>query len=372
MNDLDVMRTMRADAPIPSQERLDTGRERLLAAIESSSPRAVPTRRRHGGIRGILLAGGAAAVATAVAVAMQMGVHPTAVDVRPTTLHPLPAADAKYTDLLVERAAFGWLPPGMRPNRFGVDHQVQDAYGVTADEPETRAVVHLNDYGRGKEPDLPALPGGAPGRRIPAPPVNGHDAYWTFAPDENGQSTFELRWQYAPDSWAELTATGLHGSSAELTTTAYKIAESVTFGGTRPVALPLHVDGVPGGLTPTATGLENTAFGEVSADLAFLEAGGSNLMITITKSDGVIGTGVPNAQGVIPGLPRPNTKLDGHLAFQKPGLVHVYGVNGFDVHMSATGAILAKLNETGGVAGLFHRTTILGTDEANWTTKPVN
>jgi hypothetical protein len=52
--------------------------------------------------------------------------------------------------------------------------------------------------------------------------------------------------------------------------------------------------------------------------------------------------------------------------------VHVYGVNGFDVQISAAGPALAKLNKTGGVAGLFHRTTVLGSDQASWTTNPVN
>ncbi|MFD0732055.1 hypothetical protein [Planotetraspora mira] len=372
MNDLDLVRAMRADTATPSRQRLDAGQERLLAAIASSPSRAVKTGRGLREIRRMLLAGAAAAVAAAVAVATQVGVHPGSVDVRPTTLHPLPAADADYTDLLVERASFGWLPDGLHANGYGIDRQYQDAFTITAIRPGTRSGVTLIDHGRGKEPDLPHLPGGVPGKRIPATPVNGHYAYWTFAPDENGQSTFELRWQYAPDSWAELAGNGLHGSSAELTTMAYKIAESVRFGGTRPIALPLHVDGVPGGLTPTTAGLNNGAFDEVSVGLSFLEPGASILEISMIKTDGTIGTGVPDEQGAILGLPRPNTKLNGHPAYRTPRFVYVYGVNGFDVSISATGAILAKLNETGGVSGLFLRTTVLGTDEAQWTTKPVN
>jgi hypothetical protein len=42
--------------------------------------------------------------------------------------------------------------------------------------------------------------------------------------------------------------------------------------------------------------------------------------------------------------------------------VWVYGVNGFDVQISASGSVLAKLDKTGGVAGLFHRLTVKGPD----------
>jgi hypothetical protein len=370
VNDLDLVRTMRADAPIPSQQRLDTGRERQLAAIESSSAawRAVRAGRRFGGVRGMLLAGGVAAVAAAVAVATQVGIHPA-------TLHTSPAAEsAKYTDLLVERAAFGWLPRGLHANGYVADRQDQDFFQVTAQGAKAGAGVTLTGYGRGKEPILPHLPGGVPGKRIPAAPINGHSAYWIFEPKESGQSSFELRWQYAPNSWADLVGNGLHGSSAELTRMAYKIAESATFGGTRPIAMPLHVDGVPGGLTPKRTVLNKGAFGEVSASLGFIVASPSDFLgIDITRSDGTIGTGVPGKPGApILGRPRPNTKLDGYPAYQTPSLVYVYGVNGFDVHISASGPVLAKLNKTGGVAGLFHRTTVLGSDEASWTTNPVN
>ncbi|WP_119728112.1 hypothetical protein [Thermomonospora amylolytica] len=368
MNDLDLVRTMRADAPIPSQRRLDAGRERLLAAIGSSSPAGGAgrtPRRRFGGVRGMVLAGGVAAVA-AVAVAVQVGV-------RPVTLNTTPAAEsAKYTDLMVERAAFGWLPDGLRANGYVADRQGKEFFQVTAQE--GKAAVTLTVYGRGKEPALPHLPGGVPGRRIPAEPVNGRPAYWIFQPDPNGQSSFELRWQYAPGGWADLEGNGLRGDGAELTRTAYRIAESATFGGARPIAMPLHVDGVPGGLTPKRAVLDKGAFGEVSALLEFIVTGPSDGMsITATKSDGTMGTGVSGRPGKsVPGRPRPNTKLNGHPAYRSPSLVHVYGVNGFDIRISASGSVLARLDKTGGVVGLFNRTTVLGLDETNWTTNPVN
>jgi hypothetical protein len=371
VNELDLMRTMRTDAPIPSQQRLDAGRERLLAAIDASpgARRPVRARRRLGGVRGMLLAGGVAAVAAGAVVATQ-------VDTTPVTVHGSPAAvSARYDNPLVERAAFGWLPRGMHANGYVADHQHEDFFQVTAQEGgKSGAIVTLTAYGRGKEPFLGYLPGGVPAKRVPAASINGHSAYWIFKPNPSGQSEFKLRWQYAPNRWAELEGNGLPGSSAELTRTAYRIAKAATFGGTRPIAMPLHVGGVPGGLTPKRTVLNNGAYGELSAIVDFIVDGpSSELGISVTKSDGTIGTAVPSGPGKpILGRPRPNTKLDGHPAYRTPSLVYAYAVNGFDVQINASGSALAKIDKTGGVAGLFHRLTVKGTDPANWTADPIN
>lgn len=369
MNELDLMRTMRTDAPIPSQQRLDTGRKRLLAAIGGSSgPRpAVRAARRFGGVRGMLLAaGGVAAVAAGA----------TVVGGSPVTLHSAPAAEAaKYSDPLVERATFGWLPRGLHVNGYIADHQHEKFFQVIAQEGgKGGAGVTLTAYERGKEPFLGYLPGGVPAKRIPAAPINGHPAYWIFKPNPSGQSSFKLRWQYAPNSWADLEGVQMQGDSAELTRTAHKIAAAAGFGSNRPIGMPLHVNGVPGGLSPDRTGLNNGAFGEVSASLGY-DAGGpsSNLQIGVTKSNGTIGTGVPSRPGgPIIGRPRPNMKLRGYPAYGTPSMVYVYGVKGFDVQISASGSVLAKVDKAGGVAGLFKRMTVLGTDPADWTTNPIN
>lgn len=371
MNDLDLLRTMRADAPVPSPRRLDAGRERLLAAIDSTPVKrpTAPAARRLGG-RVMLIAGGVTAVAAAAALAAQMGGHPA-------TVHSSPAAQyARYTDPLVERATFGWLPPGMHAGGYVADHQGQgqpEFFQVTAYDARTRATVTLTTYRRGQEPALGYLPGGVPAKRIPTRAVNGHPAYWIFAPNPSGQSSFKLRWEYAPKTWADLEGVGLRGRTGELTRIAYTIARSATLGGTRPIALPLHVDGVPGGLTPKRTVLNTGAYGQVGADLAFIVAGPSDeLSISVARSNGTVGTGTPDGRGVIRGHPRPNTTLDGHPAYRSRALVYVYRVNGFDVMINASGSILARLDRTGGVAGLFHRTTVLGGDRADWTTNPVN
>ncbi|MGI5233114.1 CU044_5270 family protein [Actinoallomurus sp. CA-142502] len=112
MNDLDLVRTMRADAPIPSPQRLDTGRERLLAAIDSR-PAAPRTGTRRGFVRWTALAGGLAAAAGAVVFAVSGGSTPATPPVRrspsssplstrqvllaaATTAERQPAADGAY------------------------------------------------------------------------------------------------------------------------------------------------------------------------------------------------------------------------------------------------------------------------------------
>ncbi|GAB3958971.1 hypothetical protein GCM10029978_005070 [Actinoallomurus acanthiterrae] len=370
MNDLDVMRTMRADAPIPSRQRLDAGEKRLIAAIdEPGARRAVQTRRRFGGFRIMLLAGGVAAAAGIAIVATQAGVSPV-------TVHGTPAAEAaKYSDPLVERATFGWLPRGMHANGYVADHQNEKFFQVIAQEgAKSGASVTLTAYERGKEPFLGYLPGKVPAKRIPAASINGHSAYWIYKPSPSGQSSFELRWQYAPNSWADLQGDELRGSSAELTRTAYRIAKSAKFGDNRPIEMPLHIGGVPGGLSPDRTVLNNGAHGELGAIVGYNSGGpSSDLQISIDKSNGTIGTAVPGGPGkAMKGLPRPNTKLKGHPAYRTPSLLYVYGDNGFDVEITASGAVLAKLNKTGGVVGLYQRMTVLGTDPASWTPNPIN
>ncbi|WP_345473909.1 CU044_5270 family protein [Actinoallomurus oryzae] len=94
MNDLDLVRTMRADAPIPSRQRLDTGRERLLAAIDSPSaaPR-VGTRsvRARGFARWTAVVGGLAAAAGAAVFAVSGGSTPAPRPVKRSPSTTLPS-----------------------------------------------------------------------------------------------------------------------------------------------------------------------------------------------------------------------------------------------------------------------------------------
>jgi hypothetical protein len=66
MNDLDLVRDLRADVPSPTRERLAPGRARLLTSISR------PSRPRYAR-RAVLPVAAAAAAASAVAVAVASG-----------------------------------------------------------------------------------------------------------------------------------------------------------------------------------------------------------------------------------------------------------------------------------------------------------
>jgi hypothetical protein len=44
---------------------------------------------------------------------------------------------------------------------------------------------------------------------------------------------------------------------------------------------------------------------------------------------------------------------------------------GFDITVQASGQTLQRLQTTGGIPGLYHRITVLGTAPSRWTTAPL-
>jgi hypothetical protein len=225
--------------------------------------------------------------------------------------------------------------------------------------------------------------------RVPAAPVGGHPAYWVTPPtlSPNAQLSFELRWQYAPGSWADLQAVGLPAASvAGLTATAYQIASSVSFGQALPVPMPLHVTGVPGGLTALRTSF---ATGPQLSALIYYASPPQNpadsLQISVVPPDQV--PGMPGGPAVGPKhagsgkkVPAVNTVIDGHQAYDSQlddphagsASLLVVDVRGFDVGIDASGQVLTELSGSGGLAGLFSRITIYGGNRGAWTTTPVN
>ena len=78
MNDLDLVRTLRADVPLPAPARLAAGRSRILAAA---------ARRRYWRLA---LPVGAVTAAAAVAVVAVLGGTATPSHLRPTARRPVP------------------------------------------------------------------------------------------------------------------------------------------------------------------------------------------------------------------------------------------------------------------------------------------
>ncbi|WP_051760533.1 hypothetical protein [Herbidospora cretacea] len=145
-------------------------------------------------------------------------------------------------DPLLAHASFGWLPESV----IGVSHVV----GAHGDQVMARSAgpygmrLWLSMYEADDDPPL------EDGRSaVPAPSVNGRPAYWItddVRDPLNGGDTY-VRWQVSDGRWAEL-----HGYYMEADPRAVllRIAEDVTIG-TRPVPLPLRIDGLPADLDVT-------------------------------------------------------------------------------------------------------------------------
>jgi hypothetical protein len=105
MNDLDLVRTMRAAVSRPTQDRLAAGRDRILAA--ASRPHryrrlALPARRPELPVRRLALAVGAVTAAAAVAVASVAVLGGTATPSRP---RPAPVGHASLAARVLTVAA---------------------------------------------------------------------------------------------------------------------------------------------------------------------------------------------------------------------------------------------------------------------------
>ncbi|WP_141578485.1 hypothetical protein [Actinomadura sp. WMMA1423] len=351
MNDLKERLERLADAPAPAPV-VD------VAAAMARARRIRRTRR--------------AAVA-AVAVGVVAGVAgitvvPSSPEERPSAV----AGPSRFPSPLVEKAAFGWLPPGYTRTRVAQDDQRTTVFTVSAGRGAGSTAIELSVGPPGLSPGVPRLPGGGRGHLTKAAPVNGRPAYWSIEPGGPGsdQVPAEFRWEYRPKSWAVLT---VGDRAAADPATVQRIAAGVTFGGDRPAAFPVRVTGLPDGLKTT------TAWVTTSAEaLISLAVPGRDGDLLISLHPAAVRRGGPT---------QTNTTVDGHPAFDtrlphtgpQIGLVprsgsqilKVYGVRGFDIDIQATGEPLRRLQAGGGLTGLYHRTRPLGTDPARWTAEPL-
>jgi hypothetical protein len=293
------------------------------------------------------------------------------VNLRPSALSTV------YADPLTQTASFGWLPSGFRVTGYVADHQGRPYFQVRA-AGRAGASIWLTDYGRGPRPGLPLLPGGRRATPVPAAPVGGHPASWAIEPVAGAQAqvNFDLRWQYARGSWADLQASGWPGvSSGVLATYAHKIAETVTFSKGLPVAMPLHVTGIPGGLQPDRTVLTNPP--DLSALVLYSgpgDTGSDSLQISVNSAMGPAVLALLAKKGIAV-----NDVIDGYRAYDSQvGQAHgtgamlwVFGVKGLDVQVQASGAILRTLNRHGGLAGLISGMAVYP-NPSDWTVKPIN
>ncbi|WP_062429997.1 hypothetical protein [Herbidospora daliensis] len=235
------------------------------------------------------------------------------------------ASVSQGDDPLVAHAAFGWLPESV----LGVSHVV----GAHGDQVMARSG---GEWGMRlwlamhEAADDPPVEDGR--TALPAPPVNGRRAYWITkdAGDPlNGGEAF-LRWQVTGGRWAELH--GYYLKEADPAAVLLRIAAGVTIG-TRPVPLPLRIDGLPESLDVTEVHFWRPGFtDDTTWELAMFYAGPGGASVTIQVSP---------------------LKMPGNPCRSAAGLHVCVDAKGVDPD------------------DLLRRITLLGADERRWTTQVV-
>ncbi len=292
---------------------------------------------------------GSAALVGAVAVAVAVAGWPGRTAAKPGTARPAAAAAHARPGELAGTARFGWLPAGFATTGFVINSQGQPYFEVEAGS--AKGVLLLTDYGRGPQPALLYGPGGVLTKPIAADDVNGHPAYWAWAPTiAPGKLGFDLRWQYAPGHWAELRGNGLPAASvASLTSMLYQVARTATLGSHTHVSLPFTVSGIPAGLRLRLATVNGLGDGGM-----LLYEGSSD-----SSSDSIQFFVFPARLS----HRASNTVIDGHPAYDSqlthpawPGALRVYGVDGWDVQILADPAAMPGSHN---LIWLFHHLTIL-------------
>ncbi|MEV7986409.1 hypothetical protein [Micromonospora sp. NPDC085948] len=161
----------------------------------------------------------------------------------------IPAA-LETIDPTVQYMRFGWLPSGLA--RLSYSAGVSPlGLGVSLSgsggDPQNWAGVSVDLYPKGVTPQAPQVMGidqRAPVvSTAPAPDVRGAAATFTQY-DVDGTDRLSLRWQYAPDGWAEVdVAPWAEGQDAR--EIALHVAQKLRFSTTERVKMPAQVRGVP-------------------------------------------------------------------------------------------------------------------------------
>ncbi|MEU8329638.1 hypothetical protein [Micromonospora sp. NPDC048839] len=161
----------------------------------------------------------------------------------------IPAA-LETIDPTVQYLRFGWLPAGLA--RLSYSAGVSPlGLGVSLSgsggDPQNWAGVSVDLYPKGVTPRAPQVMGidqRAPVvSTAPAPDVRGAAATFTQY-DVDGTDRLSLRWQYAPDGWAEVdVSTWAEGQDAR--EIALHVAQKLRFSTTERVEMPAQVRGVP-------------------------------------------------------------------------------------------------------------------------------
>jgi hypothetical protein len=354
-----------------------------IADGEPACPRADPQLAQRRGRarlrwRRACVAGGSVLAAAAVA-ALAVVVGP----VRPGSGPPPatgPAAPRQFSPL-VPYVSFGWLPAGQSSLSGGITpaESYMDAGHIGPD-------WSLDVYARGQC----HLTGSASGLNCPgsklrisqrAPDVAGHRAFWT-GPGPG------IAWQYARGGWARMTipAPTLRAalrSKKDLAGKALKIARHVRYGVTTPLVFPARFSGLP-----SQWQVHNISYyvpdrGLLRADQYMLTTGSSRFHPHV----GDLGVWTDAAYIMVHPLRNgtctphdPSSKntseiINGYRVVLKR--MHIGGLPVQELCGAHAGGLWFDIQVFGAhtgidVASLFRdHMRLLGTNPANWTTKPI-
>ena len=310
-----------ADVPAPPP-RIDIDRARRMGG-----------RRRRARTTALVL--GCVAVVAAAGVTAVWVFRPTPPPA-PAAVQPKPApvAPAPTDDPLVTKASFGWLPEPIKGVEYGVGGHGD--YALAIGRGDLAPMIWLAVYDQ--EPPLDRRHDmGGKAVRVPVR-VGDRDGYWvtTDARDPLNQGNSYLRWPTADGRWAELNAYYL--ALPDLRQVLLRVAGEVTFAN-RAVPLPLHITGLPETFRVADIGLWRRPDQDGVPWRAVLQYSSNGALATITVS-------LPGGQADGLGKPVCTTKagLQACVAIDQP---------------QAAGITSQEL---------LSRITLLGPDEAKWTT----
>jgi hypothetical protein len=305
-----------ADAPAPPP-RIDVDRARRAGGRR----RRVRTTALVLGCAAVVAAGGVTAVTV-------LRHDPVAA---PVAVAP-PPEPAPTTDPITAKASFGWLPEEVTAieHSVGVHNDSTGAVGRGEEPPEI--LLSVSD----QEPPVPGeLAGQA--TRVPVR-IGGRDGYWltNYANDPLNHGQTHLRWRTSDGRWAELLAFRLSGPDRQQVL--LRVAEHAVFADRR-VPLPLHIAGLPGTFRITDGFLirRPDADGVPWRVLLMYESNGTRATIAVSAPGGR------------------KTDYGSPVCAKSNGLQACVRID-----QPATAGIDAQ--------SLLDRITLLGPDEAKWTT----
>ncbi|MFG2004929.1 hypothetical protein ACGFNU_37865 [Spirillospora sp. NPDC048911] len=273
-----------------------------------------------------------------------------------------PPVTAAGPGTLTQPGTFGWLPKGYEVTRLQTDGRMSSA--------EANAAGRSGGQGDPAAISLNVLQAGAKvitGREPSAGQIKGRPAWWKVRPGPQVPTEAQLIWQRGKDVWASLIVTDPKVATDGVMR---RIAESAVFSA-QPIALPVKVKGVP---RADFVAVALTQKPRLSVTLGItLHQSRSEQDLTITVA--------PARPPLSHGKPlKPNARVDGHSAYtgvRRPGqgqpdysYLWVFGTDGFDVKIEAADDTVQRLQASGGLAGLYRRITLLGTDPARWSRTP--